>query len=108
VHKCAKSGCPGKRVRVYARDLYQEKKCLPCEDCNHRTMTLEKNIIKLPTKTEDGLKQFLYNCENCSTRRDVKVPLMRPLEEKPGEEWYNNLLKRSVHPMGDMKRQKLV
>lgn len=101
VHKCPK--CPGKRIRVYARDLYQEKKCLPCEECKNRTMTLAKNVMKLPTKYEDGIKQFLYECENCKVRRDVRMPLMRPLEDKPSEEWLGNLLKRASHPMGEIR-----
>jgi uncharacterized membrane protein YgcG len=108
VHKCPKQDCPGKRVRVYARDLYQDHHCLPCEECNYNTVTLEKTILKLPTREEDGIKQFLYTCENCRVARDIRLPLLRPLDDKPQEDWFNKLMQRAESPVGEKKHMKVV
>jgi len=108
VYKCPKPGCPGQRVRVYGRDIYQDSRCLPCHDCKYNTVTLEKTVLRLPTKTEDGVKQFMYTCENCMVARDIRLPLMRPLEEDPDDMWYANLLKRAANPMGEKTKHKLV
>nr|CCC89679.1 conserved hypothetical protein [Trypanosoma congolense IL3000] len=97
--------CPNStRVTLTSRDLHQSTKCLQCMDCNYYTCTLTKSIQKLPTKEDDGLKQLLYTCENCRVGREIMVPLLRPIDAKPEEKWYNFLIDRaSTHKTTGVK-----
>ena len=107
VHKCPKCE-EGKRVRVVMRDIYQADKCLPCHDCHHNTVLLQKTVMTLPTREADGVKQFMYTCENCNVARDIRLPLLRPLDDAPGEEWLSKLLARANKPQGENRKQKMI
>ncbi|ESL11972.1 hypothetical protein TRSC58_00269 [Trypanosoma rangeli SC58] len=91
--------CPhckdGSRVVLTSRDLHQSNRCLQCMDCHYYTCSLTKEVQKLPTKDEDGIKQLLYTCENCRVGREVLLPLFRPLDTKPEDNWYDFLIDRS-------------
>ncbi|KAH9599628.1 TPM domain [Trypanosoma melophagium] len=92
------------RVVLTSRDLHQSTRCLQCMDCHYYTCSLEKEVLKLPTKDEDGLKQLLYKCENCRVGREVLLPLLRPIDLKPEEKWYDFLIERSqTHKNTDLK-----
>ncbi|PBJ73825.1 hypothetical protein BCY84_13554 [Trypanosoma cruzi cruzi] len=100
--------CPhcedGNRVVLASRDLHQSNRCLQCMDCHYYTCSLTKEVQKLPTKEEDGIKQLLYTCENCRVGREVLLPLLRPLDMKPEEKWYDFLIDRSqTHKKTDIK-----
>ncbi|RNF23303.1 uncharacterized protein Tco025E_02830 [Trypanosoma conorhini] len=103
VWKCphCKDGC---RVVLTSRDLHQSNRCLQCMDCHYYTCSLTKEVQKLPTKDEDGIKQLLYTCENCHVGREVLLPLLRPLDTKPEENWYDFLIDRSqTHKKTEIK-----
>jgi uncharacterized membrane protein YgcG len=106
VHKCP--DCKATRVLVVARDLFQNNKCLKCEDCDYHTVSLDKTVERLPSRTEDGLKRLLYTCENCRVVKDVALPLFRPLDDKPQDQWYYTMLQRAGNPMGEKANRKLV
>eukprot|EP00758_Cryptobia_borreli_P002878 Tbor_TRINITY_DN3360_c0_g1::TRINITY_DN3360_c0_g1_i1::g.23488::m.23488 len=95
--KCGKCH-KGERVVVMSRDLHQSQKCLKCMDCNFYTASLEKSVEKLPTKYEDGIKRLVYTCEHCRIGREINLPLYRPIDTKPDEQWYGFLLERSQTP----------
>ncbi|EPY37853.1 hypothetical protein AGDE_06080 [Angomonas deanei] len=80
VWKC--KHCEGKTVELCSRDLHQSNRCLQCMDCQYYTCSLGKEILKLPTKKEDGLKKLTYSCENCHIGREVLLPLYRPVDTK--------------------------
>lgn len=88
--------CPhcedGARVVLVSRDLHQSTRCLQCVECQYYTCTLEKEVLKLPSKSEDGIKKLAYNCSNCHVHRDVLLPLFRPIDTKPDVQWYDFLL----------------
>lgn len=90
--------CDGNRVRVIAHDMHHANKCLRCTECSHYTMTLTTTVRKLPSKDEDGIKENLYCCENCRVARQINLPLFRPLDTKPPEEWYSFLLRGAAKP----------
>lgn len=90
--------CDGSHVRVLARDYHHSSKCLKCDECTHYTVNLTSTVRKLPTKDEDGIKELLYACENCRVARQINLPLFRPLDMKPPEEWYNFLLQGAAKP----------
>lgn len=87
----------GSRVVLVSRDMHQSSKCLQCMDCRYYTCSLEKEVMKLPSKKEDGLKKLTYKCENCRVGREILLPLYRPLEtaEKADEPWFNFLVEGS-------------
>lgn len=94
VWKCGKCH-EGSNVVLISRDLHQSSKCLKCMDCNFYTCDLTSSIEKLPTKHEDGLKKLLYECHNCRIGREIMLPLYRPMDAKPDQEWYSFLLQQS-------------
>ncbi|CBH09847.1 hypothetical protein, conserved [Trypanosoma brucei gambiense DAL972] len=92
------------RVTLTSRDLHQSTRCLQCMDCNYYTCTLTKEVQKLPTKEEDGLKQLLYTCENCRIGREVLLPLLRPIDTTSETNWYDFLIDRaSTHKKTGIK-----
>ncbi|ORC89629.1 uncharacterized protein TM35_000111630 [Trypanosoma theileri] len=92
------------RIVLTSRDLHQSTRCLQCMDCHYYTCSLSKEVLKLPTKDEDGLKQLTYTCENCRVGREVLLPLLRPIDLKPEEKWYDFLVERSqTHKNTDLK-----
>lgn len=99
IHGCAYYRvwkCPhcaeGHSVLLCSRDMHQNTQCLQCMDCQYYTCSLEKEIVKLPTKTEDGLKQLTYSCANCHIGREVLLPLYRPVDTEPEKQWYDFLV----------------
>eukprot|EP00744_Colponema_vietnamica_P013617 GILI01019089.1.p1 GENE.GILI01019089.1~~GILI01019089.1.p1 ORF type:complete len:380 (-),score=60.34 GILI01019089.1:201-1193(-) len=82
----------GERVVLMSRDLHQSNKCLKCVDCGCYTCSLTKSIERLPTKSEDGIKKLLYQCEHCRIGREIMLPLYRPIDTKSDTEWYGFLL----------------
>jgi hypothetical protein len=94
VWKCGKCH-EGTNVVLISRDLHQSSKCLQCMDCNYYTCNLTSSVEKLPTKHEDGLKKLLYECHNCRIGREIMLPLFRPMDAKPNDEWYTFLLNQS-------------
>ncbi|CUG93575.1 membrane-associated protein, putative [Bodo saltans] len=94
VWKCAKCH-EGTNVVLISRDLHQSSKCLQCMDCNYYTCNLTSSVEKLPTKHEDGLKKLLYECHNCRIGREIMLPLFRPMDAKPNEQWYSFLVDQS-------------
>lgn len=88
--KCPK--CKKVKVTVLLRDLYNNTKCLPCEGCKYNTVKLQTSVERLPSKTEDGIKKHLYTCEHCRLAREITLPLFRPIDTKPPQEWYNFLV----------------
>ena len=101
VWKCGKCH-KGEKVVVMSRDLHQSNKCLKCMDCDYYTCTLTKNIERLPTRHEDGLKKLTYACEHCRVGREIELPLYRPVDTKPEDQWYGFLLDRSQVPQDKM------
>jgi uncharacterized membrane protein YgcG len=103
VQKCPK--CKFHKVEVQLRDMYNDTRCLKCEDCNYHTMTKETEIVRLATKKEDGLKRETYKCHFCRVGREIDLPLYRPLDAKPEASgpWYNTLLDRAADPTAPSK-----
>lgn len=64
-------------------------------DCQYYTCALEKEVVKLPTKQEDGLKKLTYTCANCHVGREVLLPLYRPVDTNADKQWYDFLLQGS-------------
>lgn len=95
----------GERVVLMSRDLHQNNKCLKCVDCGCYTCSLTKSIERLPTKHEDGLKKLLYECEHCRVGREIMLPLYRPIDTKPENEWYGFLLEGSQDPKKGMNEK---
>ncbi|EPY32806.1 hypothetical protein STCU_02633 [Strigomonas culicis] len=91
VWKCGHAGCSGNSVELCSRDLHQSNKCLKCMECEYYTCSLDKEVLQLPTKKEDGLKKLTYKCENCRIGREVLLPLYRPVDTKPDAQWYDFL-----------------
>ncbi|AIN99057.1 hypothetical protein LPMP_251940 [Leishmania panamensis] len=91
--------CPycaeGHSVVLCSRDMHQNSKCLQCMDCQYYTCGLEREIIKLPSKHEDGLKKLTYSCANCHIGREVLLPLYRPVEMDTEKPWYDFLVEGS-------------
>lgn len=85
----------GTNVVLVSRDLHQSSKCLKCMDCSYYTCDLTTSVERLPSKHEDGLKKLLYECHNCRIGREIMLPLYRPMDAKPDQEWYDFLLKQS-------------
>ncbi|KNH05756.1 hypothetical protein XU18_3278 [Perkinsela sp. CCAP 1560/4] len=95
VFYCAK--CEVKKTRLIYRQYHNYSNCIPCEKCNYHTVTEKKELLRLPTKTEDGVKQFDYRCKNCDWEKKIYLPLFHPLELHP-KQWYDVLLQRSANP----------
>lgn len=91
--------CPhcatGHSVVLCSRDMHQNTKCLQCMDCQYYTCALEKDVVKLPTKQEDGLKKLTYTCANCHVGREVMLPLYRPVDTDADKQWYDFLVQGS-------------
>ena len=94
VWKCGKCH-EGTNKRLLSRDLHQNSKCLKCMDCEYYTCTQTKTVEKLPSKNEDGIKKIVYECEHCLSGREILLPLFRPIDTKPEEQWYGFLLDRA-------------
>ncbi|KAK7194537.1 TLP18.3, Psb32 and MOLO-1 founding proteins of phosphatase [Novymonas esmeraldas] len=88
--------CPhcvdGHSVVLCSRDMHQNTKCLQCMDCEYYTCALEKEIVKLPSRSEDGLKRLTYSCANCHVGREVLLPLYRPVDTDGEKQWYDFLV----------------
>ncbi|KAG5477326.1 hypothetical protein LSCM4_04544 [Leishmania orientalis] len=88
--------CPhcadGQSVVLCSRDLHQSTKCLQCMDCQYYTCGLEREIVRLPSKNEDGLKKLTYSCANCHIGREVLLPLYRPVAMDNEKQWYDFLV----------------
>ena len=93
IQRCPK--CTKAFVSVFLREMYSDKRCLVCEDCNYHTLNMEEKVLKLPSRKEDGMKQLLFNCDHCHARKEQRLPLFRVLDDKPEEPWYEFLLERS-------------
>lgn len=108
IQKCPK--CKHSAVHVALRDMYNDTRCLKCEDCENFTVTKETDVIRLATKTADGLKRETFKCQFCRVGREVDLPLYRPLDSKPEPEvWYDFLLQRAADgKTGTQKDFKLV
>jgi uncharacterized membrane protein YgcG len=107
VQKCPK--CRHETVEVVLRDMYNDTRCLKCEDCENYTVSKETEIIRLATKKNDGLKRETYKCQFCRVGREIDLPLYRPLDAKPDDEkWYNKLLDRAADPTVTHTPAKLV
>ena len=108
VQKCPK--CKHNAVSVTLRDMYNDTRCLKCEDCTNYTVSKETEVIRLATKTQDGLKRETYKCQFCRVGREVDLPLYRPLDAKPEAEgpWYDFILDRAAKGGNTQKASKLV
>jgi uncharacterized membrane protein YgcG len=95
--KCGKCH-EGTNKRLLSRDLHQNSKCLKCMDCEYYTCTQTKTIEQLPSKTEDGVKKIVYECEHCLSGREILLPLFRPIDTKPEEQWYGFLVEQADAP----------
>lgn len=107
VQKCPK--CKYCSVEIKLRDMYNDTRCLKCDDCNYYTVSKETEIIRLATRKEDGLKRETYKCQFCRVGREIDLPLYRPLDAKPpDEQWLDKLFARAADPKAAQKDAKLV
>jgi uncharacterized membrane protein YgcG len=97
VWKCGKCH-EGTNKRLLSRDLHQNSKCLKCMDCEFYTCSKTTTIDSLPSKTEDGVKRLVYECEHCLSGREILLPLYRPVETKSEDQWYGFLLNQAEAP----------
>eukprot|EP00759_Apiculatamorpha_spiralis_P020508 PhF_6_TR25826/c1_g1_i1/m.36471 len=100
VFMCPK--CLKYKVLLVFRDYHNYHKCLQCQECKYFTTSVRQDILRLPTKSEDGVKLFQYHCDHCHLDKKVPVPLYRPIEENP-KEWYDFLIQRSQSPNAVVK-----
>jgi len=98
-------GCKKFKSILVSRDYHNYHRCLQCTQCEYYTTTVKQDILRLPSKQEDGVKQFHYHCKNCQLEKKIHVPLYRPMEENP-KEWYEFLLERAMSPQGERKSDK--
>ena len=82
---------------LVSRDYHNYANCLLCPSCRYHTTTVTSDVLRLASKTEDGVKQFVYDCKNCGKHEKVFLPLFHPMEEAP-KEWYDFLVKRANEP----------
>ena len=98
-------------VDVTLRDMYNDTRCLKCEDCEYHTVTKETQIIRLATKKSDGLKRETYKCAFCRVGREIDLPLYRPLDAKPSDADVpiaDKLISMASDPKATRKESKLV
>ena len=104
IQKCPK--CKHSDVQVLLRDMYNDTRCLKCEDCDFHTVSKETEVIRLATKKEDGLKRETYKCQFCRVGREIDLPLYRPLDSKPEASgpWFTTLLEGAAnHKVKEVK-----
>ena len=89
--------CKATKTRLIHRQFHNYNNCIKCDKCDNHTVSEQKEILRLPTKTEDGVKQFLYQCKNCHWENKTYLPLFHPIELHP-KNWYDVLIERSSSP----------
>ena len=90
--------CKMKKSHLIHRQYHNYNNCIKCDKCKHHTVSERKDILRLPTKTEDGIKQFQFKCKNCDWESKTFLPLLHPIELHP-KKWYDTLIQRSISPL---------